>query len=106
MSDVEACVDPLIEERRLGSVQLVLDPDAPDESERPGSRQGELTRLFGEAGLESVEESLVSVGVEHPTFAEGYKVAALDADNRLNELQGATEHGMEAEEVRGTETGV
>jgi NAD(P) transhydrogenase len=50
-------------------------------------------------------DDLVNGVFNYPTFAEGYKVAALDADNRLIELRGATEHGM-ATEVPGTESGV
>ena len=47
-----------------------LDPVVRDESQLAGSRQGDLTRLFGEAGLQSIEESLVSVEVDHATFDE------------------------------------
>jgi SAM-dependent methyltransferase len=50
-----------------------IDPGADDESKRPGSRQGELTSLFGAAGLDGVEERLVSVEVEHATFDEWWE---------------------------------
>jgi NAD(P) transhydrogenase len=47
--------------------------------------------------LDGTVDDLVDGVFNYPTFAEGYKVAALDAANRLNELQGAAEHGMAAE---------
>ena len=50
-----------------------LDPDAADESELPGAREGDLSRLFTEAGLHDVEETLLSVAVEHPTFEEWWE---------------------------------
>jgi hypothetical protein len=39
-----------------------------DESQLAGSRDGDLGRLFREAGLDEIEESARSVVVEHPTF--------------------------------------
>ena len=50
-----------------------LDPDAPDESELPGAREGHLTTIFTEAGLYDVDETLLSVDVEHPTFEEWWE---------------------------------
>jgi SAM-dependent methyltransferase len=50
-----------------------LDPDATDESRLAGSREGDLERLFGEAGLREVEETALSVRVEHPTFEEWWE---------------------------------
>jgi SAM-dependent methyltransferase len=50
-----------------------LDPDAEDESLLPGAREGDLSRLFAEAGLHDVEETLLSVAVEHPTFEEWWE---------------------------------
>jgi SAM-dependent methyltransferase len=45
-----------------------LDPGVHDESQLAGSRDGDLGRLFREAGLDDIEESALSVVVEHPTF--------------------------------------
>jgi SAM-dependent methyltransferase len=71
-----------------------LDPDVAGESHLPGSSQGDLHRVFGDAGLTDVEETTVSVSVEHPTFEEwwepftlgvgpaGSYVAGLDAERR------------------------
>jgi SAM-dependent methyltransferase len=45
-----------------------LDPGARDESDLAGSREGDLTRLFGAAGLSDVEETDLAVQVEHASF--------------------------------------
>jgi SAM-dependent methyltransferase len=50
-----------------------LDPGARDESGLPGSREGDLSRLFGAAGLHAVEEVALSVEVEHPSFEEWWE---------------------------------
>ncbi|HEX2304240.1 MAG TPA: methyltransferase domain-containing protein [Gaiella sp.] len=71
-----------------------LDPDVDDESRLAGAREGHLGQLFREAGLHEVEESALSVDVEHPTFDDwwqpfelgvgpaGAYVAGLDASTR------------------------
>jgi len=50
-----------------------IDPEASDESHLAGAREGDLSRLFTEAGLHDVEETLLSVAVEHPTFEEWWE---------------------------------
>src|SRR5918999_2418041 len=45
-----------------------LDPDVEDESQLAGSREGHLAQLFQAAGLHEIEESTLSVNVEHPSF--------------------------------------
>jgi SAM-dependent methyltransferase len=45
-----------------------VDPGAPDESRLAGVREGHLGELFREAGIADVEETAVSVGVEHEDF--------------------------------------
>ena len=50
-----------------------LDPAVTGESELPGSRQADLTRLFEAAGLSDVEETALTVRVEHPTFEEWWE---------------------------------
>jgi SAM-dependent methyltransferase len=78
----------------------VLDPDVFDESQLAGAREGHLGELFREAGLREVEESALSIDVQHPSFEEwwepftlgvgpaGLHATALDADEqaRLREL--------------------
>jgi len=77
-----------------------LDPDIADESLLAVARQGHLAELFGTAGLHDIEESALSVSVEHPSFDEwwepftfgvgpaGSYTAGLDAKRqaRLREL--------------------
>ena len=50
-----------------------LDPAAPAESERAGSRQGELGELFRAAGLAEVEETELIATVDHPSFEEWWE---------------------------------
>ena len=50
-----------------------LDPGLEDESELAGSRRGHLAELLREAGLEEVEETALSVSVEHATFDEWWE---------------------------------
>jgi SAM-dependent methyltransferase len=77
-----------------------LDPDVEDESQLAGAREGHLSELFEAAGLHEVEESALSVDVEHPSFEEWWEpfmlgvgpaggfAAGLDAERqaRLREL--------------------
>jgi SAM-dependent methyltransferase len=54
-----------------------LDPDVQDESQLAGSREGHLAQLFQPAGLHEIEDSALSVSVEHPSFEnwwEPYKL--------------------------------
>jgi SAM-dependent methyltransferase len=71
-----------------------LDPDVDDESRFAGARQGHLAELFEAAGVHDIEESDLSVDVEHPSFDEwwepytqgvgpaGALVARLDPDRQ------------------------
>ena len=71
-----------------------LDGEAEDESRLAGAREGDLSELFRAAGLHEVEESALSVSVEHSTFEDwwepytlgvgpaGAYVAGLDAERR------------------------
>ena len=52
---------------------LELDPGAKDESQLPGSAEGDLTRLFQEAGLQEIEEAVLTIGVEHPSFDDWWE---------------------------------
>jgi SAM-dependent methyltransferase len=47
-----------------------LDPAAHDESSLPGVRDGDLARLFGQAGLGQAEVSTLTVRVRQASFAE------------------------------------
>lgn len=45
-----------------------LDPGVDDESQLPGSSEGDLAELFMLAGLREVAEAVLPVSLEHPTF--------------------------------------
>jgi SAM-dependent methyltransferase len=47
-----------------------LDATADDESERAGTHEGQLKVLFQAAGIHDVQETSLTVTVEHPTFDE------------------------------------
>jgi len=77
-----------------------LDPGVQDESQLAGAREGHLAQLFRAAGLHEVQETALSVRVEHPSFDDwwepftlgvglpGSYIAGLDATRqaRLREL--------------------
>jgi SAM-dependent methyltransferase len=46
------------------------DPEVDDESRRAGARQGHLAELLEAAGLNDIEETVLSVAIEHPSFEE------------------------------------
>ena len=50
-----------------------LDPDAADESQLAGAHAGDLAQLFQAAGLHDVEESALSVSVEHSSFEDWWE---------------------------------
>jgi SAM-dependent methyltransferase len=50
-----------------------LDPDVEDESQLAGAREGHLVELFEAAGLIDVEETTLSVTIEHPSFDEWWE---------------------------------
>jgi SAM-dependent methyltransferase len=52
---------------------LELDPDTEDESQLAGAREGHLAQLFRAGGLRRVEEGVLSVDVEHPSFEEWWE---------------------------------
>jgi SAM-dependent methyltransferase len=50
-----------------------LDPAARDESDLAGAREGHLAELFAAAELDEIEQTLVAVDVEHPSFDEWWE---------------------------------
>jgi SAM-dependent methyltransferase len=50
-----------------------LDPEVEDESELAGAREGHLTELFEAAAIHEVEETHLTVSVEHATFEEWWE---------------------------------
>jgi ubiquinone/menaquinone biosynthesis C-methylase UbiE len=77
-----------------------IDPDVEGESQLAGAREGHLAELFQAAGLQEIEQSALSVAVEHSSFEDwwepftlgvgpaGAYAAGLDANRqaRLREL--------------------
>ena len=57
----------------LWSAAHELDQDVVDESRLAGAREGHLTELFRAAGIRDVEETILSVDVEHPSFEEWWE---------------------------------
>jgi SAM-dependent methyltransferase len=50
-----------------------LDPDVEDESRLAGAREGHLAELLGAAGLHEIEQTALSVAVEHPSFEQWWE---------------------------------
>jgi hypothetical protein len=50
-----------------------LDPDVEGESQLTGASEGHLAQLFQAAGLHEVEESVLSVDVEHASFEDWWE---------------------------------
>jgi SAM-dependent methyltransferase len=50
-----------------------LDPDALDESDLPGAREGHLAELLAQAGLTSLEETTVTAAVDYASFEEWWE---------------------------------
>jgi SAM-dependent methyltransferase len=68
-----------------------LDPDAEGEANLAGGRRGHLTELFGEAGLQNIEERPLPVRVEHATFEEWWEPFTLGvgpAGSYVTQLEG------------------
>jgi SAM-dependent methyltransferase len=71
-----------------------IDPEVDDESQLAGARKGQLAELFEAAGLHEIQETVLSVSLEHPSFEEwwepftrgvgpaGSHVAGLDAERQ------------------------
>jgi SAM-dependent methyltransferase len=58
---------------RFWDVARELDPGVRDESQLAGARKGHLTTLLEQVGLQDVEETLLSVAVEHASFDEWWQ---------------------------------
>ena len=50
-----------------------IDPSVDDESHLPGVRHGDLGEIFREAGLRQVEETSLTVSLQHPSFDEWWE---------------------------------
>jgi SAM-dependent methyltransferase len=59
------------------SAAHIVDPGVEDQSHVAGAREGHLVELFNEAGLRAVEQGVLSVQVEHPSFDDWWEPFAL-----------------------------
>jgi SAM-dependent methyltransferase len=50
-----------------------LDSGVADESRLPGTREGHLAELFRAAGLDDVEDDVLTITLEHPTFEDWWE---------------------------------
>ena len=50
-----------------------IDPRVDDESHLPGVRHGDLGEIFRKAGIQQVEESSLTVSLQHPSFDEWWE---------------------------------
>lgn len=50
-----------------------LEAEVEDESGLPGTREGHLAELFTAAGLRDVDDAVLSITVEHPTFEDWWE---------------------------------
>jgi SAM-dependent methyltransferase len=71
-----------------------LDAAAHDESQLAGARQGHLGELFREAGLQRVEETLLTVSVEHPSFDDWWEPYTLGVGPAGTYVQGLDTAGQ------------
>jgi SAM-dependent methyltransferase len=58
---------------RFWDVARELDPDVEDESRLAGAREGALAQLFHGAGLREIEETALTISVEHPSFDDWWE---------------------------------
>ena len=85
-----------------------LDPGVVDEASLPGAREGHLGELFRAAGIDAVEEDVLSVEVEHSSFEDwwdpftlgvgpaGGHVVGLDAERQAELREHCRDHLPEA----------
>jgi SAM-dependent methyltransferase len=75
-----------------------VDPDLADESEFAGGREGHLSELFAEAGLHDMEETVLTVRGEHPTFDDWWQPFTLGvgpAGSTFQQLEPEKQHEIE-----------
>jgi SAM-dependent methyltransferase len=77
-----------------------LDPTAAGEADLPGSREGDLARLFAEAGLNGIEPSRLTVSVPYPTFEDWWEPYTLGVGVVGDYLAGLDPERIEAVRAR------
>jgi SAM-dependent methyltransferase len=73
-----------------------LDPDAVGEADRPGSKAGDLARLFQKAGFTDIEPSRLTVTVPFATFEEWWEPYTLGVGVVGDYLAGADPNRLDA----------
>jgi SAM-dependent methyltransferase len=74
-----------------------LDPAIDDESDLPGTHEGQLAELCRGAGLRQIEEAVLSITVNHPTFEEWWEPFTLGvgpAGSYVMRLDAAAQAGL------------
>ena len=77
-----------------------LDPQARDESDLAGAREGHLAELFEQAGLHDVESGLVTVHVDCATFDEWWQPFTFGVGPAGEHVAGLDEEGRAALRTR------
>jgi SAM-dependent methyltransferase len=77
-----------------------LDPSAVGEADLPGSREGDLARLFAKAGLTGIEPSLLTVSVPYATFEEWWEPYTLSVGHAGDYLAGLNRERLDAVRTR------
>ncbi|WP_213814474.1 class I SAM-dependent methyltransferase [Glaciihabitans sp. dw_435] len=76
--------------------QRSLDPDAHNEATRPGTTEGDLARLFAEAGLLDVRAPVVTVEVQFASFEQWWEPFTLGVGPVGDYLNSLTPDGVAA----------
>jgi SAM-dependent methyltransferase len=71
-----------------------LDSDVDDESQLAGAREGDLSRLFREAGLQDIVETDLWVSVEHATFEDWWEPYTLGVGPAGDFVAGLDDEGL------------
>jgi SAM-dependent methyltransferase len=73
-----------------------LDPDVDDESQLAGAREGDLARLLASVGLREIEETALTVSIEHPSFDDWWEPFTLGV-GPAGSYAGALDAGRQAQ---------
>jgi hypothetical protein len=74
----------------------VLDPQHPGEGGRTGTREGDLARVFREAGLDGIEAGRLTVTVPFATFEDWWQPFLLGVGPAGDYVSGLEDRGVEA----------
>lgn len=80
---------------RFWDVLSKTDPDAPNESDLPGARAGQLSEYLVRAGFSDVTETVLTVRVLHPTFEDWWEPYLRGAGPVGTYMDGLDEEGRD-----------